>query len=122
MPKAIESIQTRQRAEPLFGSNIPLGAGGSVLTPNNDGSLVAGFNAVTFFAVSDQPFQIQVFEGCHPGGPMAVTETLLSALVDGRHTICERILPCGQKIKSLLTNLGGPQTFLSFCASGLPEP
>lgn len=119
MPRAIESIQTRQRGEDLFGSDTPLGAGGSVETLDK---LVAGFNAVSFFAASDQPFQIQVFEACRHGGLFAVTQTLTSALVDGKEIVCERVLPCGRKMKAVLMNLGASQTFLSFCAFGLPEP
>lgn len=128
MPKAIETIQTRQRAEPLFATDKPLGAGGSVVLPNlpgEDGALVAGFAFVEIFAVSDQPFQILVFEGCRPGSPFIVPNedgTFNSSLgPDGKHSVCARVFFCGVKLRAKLINLGGPQSFLSFCASGLPE-
>jgi hypothetical protein len=125
MPRAIETIQTRQRAERLFGSDKPLGPGECVRVPNEEGSLVAGFAFVEVFAVSDQPFRIRIFEACRPGGPFITTDeggTLFSTLgIDGRNSICNRVIYCGTRMKAELCNLGAQQSFLSFCASGLPE-
>lgn len=98
---------------------MPLGAGGSFETID---ALVAGFNAVNFFGVSDQPFEIRILEGCREGGTFAGTETLSSVVSGGLNVLCEQVLPCGRKMIAVFTNLGGPETFLSFCAMGLPEP
>lgn len=120
MPEAVESIQTRQRAELLFHTDETLGAGGSFAPM--DTRLVAGYNAVAFFAVSDQPFEIRVLEGCSKAGRFVVTETLASVAAGANQVVCERVLPCGPLMRVALANLGAPQQSLSFCALGIPEP
>lgn len=119
MPRAVESIQTRQRSELLFHAETPPLGGAAFVSPD---MLVAGFNAVEVFAVSDQPFDIRILEACRPGGTFVVTQTLHSVASGADQAICTRVLPCGTKMQMALQYTGATGTFLSFCASGLPEP
>lgn len=119
MPQAIESIPTRQRAEVLDDSSDRLGAGDSFESRT---SKVAGFNAVSIFGVSDQPFRVRVFEGCSATGRFAMTHEFLSAAAAGVQVVCDHVLPCGPFLRTVLDNLGAPQGFLSVCSLGIPEP
>jgi hypothetical protein len=114
-------IPTRQKTDLLFGTKEPLAAGGS-----RDLSVaeVAGYNAVSFFGFSDQPFAATVEESCSPNGPFVQTATLLSsAAPGGGQEICARVLPCAAFMKVAVGNLGpSDMKALDFCGLGIPLP
>lgn len=112
-------IATRQKADPLFGSDVPLGAAGTFTSPVRQ---VVGYDSIAILAISDQPFTITVEEACEPDGQYAQTQTLSSALVGGVQQICTRIRPCGAFMILALGNTGAPMSTLDFCAYGVPLP
>lgn len=119
MPKAINVIPTRQKADLLFSTDTPLGAGATFVSPIRE---VDGYNAVTFLAIASTAFTIVVNEACEAGGPFVETATLTSSVVAGQNVVCARVFPCGSFMRTSLGNLGGAQTALSYCAHGVPEP
>src|SRR5262245_17198886 len=115
-------IPTRQKADLLFESVLPL-AGGTSFVSNV--ARVDGYAQIAILAVSDQPFGITVEEACvvAPDGTGRFVQTqgtLMSTLVGGQQQVCTRIQPCGTFMRMTLGNLGGAMTFLSFCAQGIP--
>src|SRR4029077_14421100 len=113
-------IETRQKADILFGSSVPLPAATSFIS---DIRLVSGYALIAIFAVSDQAFGIAVEEACNPDDSFIQTQpTILSTLVAGQQQVCVRIQPCAPFMKMALGNLGAPMGILSFCARGLPLP
>lgn len=112
-------IATRQKADLLFSSDTPLGAG-ETFTPSP--KRVVGYDSIAILAISDQAFAITVEEACEADGQFAQTETLSSALVAGVQQICTRIRPCGAFMVLALGNLGAPMGVLDFCAHGVPLP
>jgi len=112
-------IPTRQKTDLLFSTGRPLGAAKSFRSPVAE---VAGYNAVAFLGVSDQPFTVTVFEACSPDGPFVGVATLASALVGGQNQVCSRVSPCGSFMKVTLDNGGAAMGSLSFCSQGIPVP
>jgi hypothetical protein len=115
---ALNTVATRQESETLFSSDDALDAGGVY---QSDIREVAGYNAVAFLGISDQPFEIRVEEAGGLNGPFARTDTLASALAGAKHVICKLVLPFGSHIKIQVANLGAPQQALSFHGLGIPE-
>jgi hypothetical protein len=117
------SIPTRQKADPLFESSVPIQNGSSLAT---DVKRVSGYAQVSIFALSDQPFTIVVEEAAvvksDGTGNFAQTQaTIASATVAGQEQVVTRIQPFGNFMKMTLANASGSnQTFLSFLAQGLP--
>lgn len=121
MPEAINTIPTRQLADPLAGTTTPLGTGGSF---TSDIFEVDGYDTIGILGISDQAFTVQVLEACDPKGTFVVTRTLTSAPDGlGQQNVCVRLQPCGSYMKFVLANTGGaPMGTLSFCAIGIPLP
>lgn len=119
MPGSMNSIQTRQGFEELFGTKLPLTPPSTFVTPAKE---VAGYDSIAVLAVSDVAFEIQIQEACSFDGEYAVTQTLASAVTpDGFQAICERIQPCGAFMKMTAVP-GAPQGAFSFCSYGIPAP
>lgn len=119
MAEAVNTITTRQRAEPILHTEVALGAGESF---ENKVYLVAGFNTLSILAISDQAFSVTVDESCDTETPFTRTQTIASEVdAAGNQRICTRINPCGNYAIITLVNGGAPQSFLSFCVLGIPE-
>ena len=137
MPKAKNTIATRQLTERLFERSTPLGAG-EVTDPAP--RLVAGYDAIAILAVGSAVFEVSVEQACQvPGGQQGpqgafgpvpllgpFTETnRFTAVLDatsGLFVVCQRVKPCGSHMRVILDNSGGAaQTTTSFCAYGIPE-
>src|SRR5262245_51550780 len=113
-------IDTRQKADLLFRAPLSLlGPAASAILAVAE---VAGFSAVLFFGVSNQPFNLRIEESCSPTGPFTQTAVLSSALdvASGFQALCTRVLPCGGFMRVFVDNLGGAQTFFDLCGTGLP--
>jgi hypothetical protein len=110
-------IPTRQKTDELFRTVTPLGAGALV---NLGVKLVQGYAVVSFFAVSDAPFEIRVFESCSPDGPFTENVTIAAALAGGQFVACARVQPCGPYMTVYAASTGGAQTLLELCGLGIP--
>lgn len=118
MAEAVNTITTRQKAEELVHSDVPLAGAGQIASKV---SLVAGYAAISILSISDQPFSITIDEACDADGEFTRTVTLASVVdAAGNQHICERVAPCGNYAIITLVNGGGQQTLLSFCALGIP--
>lgn len=125
----MEEIQTRQKADVLWSTTTPLGAGGFYNSPIRR---VAGYAELEIFAVSDQPFAIQVEEatdvrilpdGTVTGNFVQTEATMVAVAVGSQWLVCERINPCGNFARMVLGNLGGTMMGeLAFVVQGLPLP
>lgn len=134
MAESATVVPSRQETEELFTlppipDNHPpflLGAAGSIVIPAQPsltlslGKKVAGYSAINFLAMSDQPMTLLIEEANDPSGPFVPTESFTSAMMGSFQGICERFLPCGSFMRVTLTNTGGAQTVLSFKGVGLP--
>lgn len=112
---------TRQRADVMFSSDIPVG--GSDTFPSSAAE-AAGYGAVAFFALSDRPFRIRAEQSCSPDGPWLPTDTFVSTfdMVSLLFAVCVRTAPCGTFMRIFLDNLAAvPQGILQLCVLGLPE-
>lgn len=112
-------IATRQKADELFESSAPLGAGA---TFTSQPRRVIGYDTIAILAISDQPFAITVEEACEADGTFVQTQTIPSSLVAGVQQVCTRIRPCGAFMVLALGNLGAAMTALDFCGQGVPLP
>lgn len=112
-------IATRQKADELFGTTVPLGAGSSIASAIRR---VEGYDTIAILAASDQPFTISVRESCTEDGTFPQTQLLTSAVVAGVNQIRTRVRPAGEFMQLVLENTGGPMTQLEFCGTGIPQP
>lgn len=120
MPETEFTIGTRQRADVLFHSDEPLGAGQSVSSGILD---VRGYGTISILGSSGPTFTVSVREACFPDGVLIEVSSLPSAASGPSQVVCERINPCGAFVEIALTNTGGaPQGSLDFCVQGLPQP
>lgn len=115
-------IQTRQKADLLALTKIPLGAGGSFQSRIRR---VEGYAEIELFGVSDQPFQIKVFEATDVRrdgtGNFVLTQAAIVATASGAQwVICTRIDPCGRFAYFVLENTGAAMTELAASVLGLP--
>jgi len=126
--------QNRQRVEDLFsapvdtqGNQVFIAPATPTLIPAQTGPdicgrEIAGFDVVSFFAVSDQPFSIAVFESCGCCGPWVNTATLTSSVVDGQQVISVRRASNAKFMRLVVTNTGGAtQTAFALCVFGIPS-
>lgn len=121
MPEAEEMIATRQKVERLADAPSPLGPSATFVFPPR---LVIGYSAISFFVLSDQPFEVRVEQACSEDGPWTNTSTLSSTfdLVALVHRVCARIAPCGSHLRVTLANLSpSSQTILQVCIFGIPK-
>lgn len=118
------SIETRQKAEVLFQTEVPLGVGGTFEGPVRQ---VDGYAQIAILGISDEPFTIEVFEAVNvtPDGAgrfVKTQGTLSSSVVGSQSVISTQVAPFGKFMKMLLTNTGGAMSELSFVAQGRPLP
>jgi hypothetical protein len=131
-------VETRQRVEDLFaplgdaaGNQIFIAAGGtmdipaqpSVLGPGPAalGREIDGYDVVSFYGLSDQPFTIGIYEAVECEGPYVLAQTLTSAVVGGFSRVSVRIPSNAKFMRIVVTNTGGaPQTVFSFRGFGIP--
>lgn len=119
MPDAINIISTRQETEDLAHTAEPLGIGGSFVS---NIVLVAGYDHVSLFGVSDQAFTVQIEEACLAEGPFVVTKSINSSLSGSQQALCSQVEPCGVFMRISVWNGLLPMGSLSFCATGVPQP
>jgi hypothetical protein len=114
-------IPTRQKVDFLFTQTSP-GLMGAGQTFTSAVSEVAGYSAVAFLIVSDQPFQLRVLEAATPSGPFTQTASVNSTLdaASGLQKATVRVVPSGSFMRMMIQNLGGPQTVLQLSPYGLP--
>lgn len=118
MAEGVNTITTRQKAEELAHTVLPL-AGGA--TFESKVSLIAGYNSIAFLGISDQPFTVTMTEGCDQDNPFTLTQSIASSVdPNGNQRVCTRVLPCGNYVVIRVVNGVAPQSFLSFCALGIP--
>jgi len=115
---ALNAVATRQESETLFSSDDALGAGDVY---ESDVREVAGYNAVAFLGISDQPFEVRIEEAGSLTGPFARTATLTSALTGAKYVVSQAVLPYGSYMRTRVANLGASQQELSFHGLGIPE-
>lgn len=137
MPPATNSIETRQRTEDLFvppttaeGNQIFLPVGACVAIPAQPtsppgpaalGREIDGFDVVSFFGLSDQPFSVAIYEAAFCDGPYVLSQTLNSAMVGGLNRLATRIASSAKFMRIVVCNTGaGDQTMFSFVAFGIP--
>jgi hypothetical protein len=85
------------------------------------GRKVAGYSAVNFLGISDQPFTVLVEEACESEGPYVSVTTLTSVVAGALNRISTRHLPSGNFMRITPTNTGAvAQTLFSLCGTGLP--
>lgn len=130
------SVQSRQRTEDLFsvpknalGNQILLTAAQAYDIPQQPaapgpaalGIQVNGFGSITFYALSDQTFTIDIYEAAESDGPYALSQTFTSSLVSGVSRVSEQVSPSGLFMRIVVTNTdGSTQDYFSFRAFGLP--
>lgn len=117
-------IPTRQKADLLFSTEIPLIVGDFFIAPVRR---VAGYAEIPVFALSDQPFTIQVEEATDVeedgSGNFVQTQTLTAVAVGPLWLVCQRIRPCGSFMQMTLGNMGVTDMgSLNFAVQGLPLP
>lgn len=111
-------IPTRQKTDSFFTTRDPIAP--PAMTFSSGVTRVEGYGAVAIFAVSDQPFTIEVNEAAFSDGTFVTTQTLASALVDGSQVVNTRITHNSSFMELVLTNTGGLQTVLETNALGIP--
>lgn len=104
MPDGLNIVQTRQRPEVFFRTSIPLGAGQSHVSAV---VLVAGYDGIKIFVISDQAFSVLVEESTESDGLYGVAATYASELVGFDHQLCEIHNPCGTYAKITISNTSG---------------
>jgi hypothetical protein len=131
------SVQSRQRTEDLFsvpkspiGNQILLTASQSydipqqpVSPPGPDalGIQVNGFGSITFYALSDKTFTIEIYEAAESDGPYALSQTLTSSVVGSSNRVASQVTPTGLFMRIVVTNTDvTDQGYFSFQAFGLP--
>lgn len=117
MPSGANVVQTRQRPEELFRRASPLGASEEL---ESDVKLVAGYDSLALFSVSDQAFSIVIEEANHEDGPFVVTGTYASAASGANQYVCTRHRPCGTYAKIRLENGGAAMGLLKSVVAGIP--
>lgn len=127
-------VPSRQETEELFTlppvptNNPPylLPAGISTVMPAQPsatvslGKKVAGYAAINFLAISDQPMSLLVEEANEQSGPFVPTGTFPSGVAGTMQMISERFIPVGSFMRVTLMNTGADETVLSFKGVGLP--
>jgi hypothetical protein len=129
----LTSVQTRQKSDVLFQTQVPLKAGASIgLGPAE----CDGFSSLSILAVSDQPFTITLFEALVPGGPFVQTQVFTSVSSSGVQSgpfplvaagpgfaIAQKFFVTGSFVKATVQNTGSvAETLLSAVVRGNPTP
>ena len=114
-------IPTRQKVDFLFTQKSP-GLIGAGQTFTSAVASVAGYAAVLFLIVSDQPFTLKVLEAAEPDGPFTQTSSTNSTLDagSGLQKVAVRVVPSGSFMQMTIQNTGGTQTVLQLSPYGLP--
>jgi len=110
-------IETRQKTEELFSTDTPLLSGNTKVL---EVRLVLGYAIISFFGISDAPFEVQIFEDCDEDGSFPATATLVAVLENGVYIVCERIAQCGVYMRADVVSTGADQSFLELCGRGMP--
>jgi hypothetical protein len=99
-------IQSRQKDDELYASDEVVAVGTATESPV---SLIRGYGAVKFFAVSNLSFRIRVEEACDPEGPWSETDRLLSETnpAGTDQIVCTSIFPCASYMRLFIDNLAG---------------
>lgn len=115
------TIPTRQKVDFLFTQKSP-GLIDAGQTFTSAVSSVAGYAAVLFLIVSDQPFTLQTLEAAAPSGPFAQTSSTNSTLdaASGLQKVAVRVVPSGSFMQMVIQNTGGTQNVLQLSPYGLP--
>lgn len=110
-------VPTRQKAEALFQSSVPIASAGSF---KSDAKLVMGYATASIFAVSDQSFQVVVLESCDPEGPFAVTQTFTSSANGSSQAVSQRFAPFGEYMKLIVSPIGPGMGEFDLLGQGIP--
>jgi hypothetical protein len=127
------AVPSRQLTEALFvlPVNTLLAPAASIVIPAQPspvpplpaalGRKVAGYSAVNFLGISDQPFSVLIEEACESDGTYVTVVTLTSVAAGALQRISARHLPSGNFMRITPTNTGGSaQTIFDLCGTGLP--
>jgi len=118
-------IPTRQKADILFQSTVPLPRFGFYDSPVME---VSGYARIVILAVSNLSFGLNIEEAVSVtplgvGDFVQTDSTILAAAVGGNFQIATSVLAFGRYMKMIVGNMGpGAQSFFNFIAKGIPLP
>ena len=120
MPKTVNAIPSRQRADQLIESTTNLGVGA---TFSSDTRQVDGYGGLNIYGFSNESFLVRIQEALSADGPFNETDRETSAINEAGtfQQVCRRFVPCGDFVRVFVDNLGaGTTTTFQFQVLGLP--